>query len=66
MKEYATGDYNRVRALVITTSKFSFFLLALLATPIIFNIDSILHIWLEDVPYLTQYILCFRINLFIT
>lgn len=54
MKEYATGDYNRVRALVITTSKFSFFLLALLATPIIFNIDSILHIWLEDVPYLTN------------
>lgn len=54
MKEYATGDYKRVRALVITTSKFSFFLLALLATPIIFNIDSILHIWLEDVPYLTN------------
>lgn len=50
MKEYAANDYTNVRKLVTISSKFSFFLLFLLATPIIFNMDAILELWLEPVP----------------
>lgn len=50
MKDYAIGNYSRVKTLITTSAKFSFFLFSLLATPIVFNIDAILNLWLEKVP----------------
>lgn len=52
-KNYASGDWDRVKLLHFTGSKFSFFLVSALIAPIILNIDSILHLWLIDVPLYT-------------
>lgn len=49
-KSYAKKDYDYLKKLVFTTSKISFFLLTLVSLPIMFNIESILIIWLSDVP----------------
>lgn len=40
--------------MVIRTSKFSFYLLFLLALPLLLNTDYILKIWLQDVPPYTR------------
>lgn len=61
-KNYASGDWDRVELLHFTGSKFSFFLMSILAAPIILNVDSILYLWLDNVPPHTgafsQIILC--------
>lgn len=49
-KSYAQGDYSRLYYLICKGSKFSFFLLLLFAIPLIFEADSILKIWLINVP----------------
>ncbi len=61
IKDYANGEFGEVRKLLILSSKFSFFLLLLLITPIIFNIDKILGIWLTDVPPLTSWFCVFSL-----
>ena len=50
IKSYAEGDKTYFLQLVFRTSKFSYFLLFVLAFPFILNIDYILAIWLETVP----------------
>lgn len=61
-KNYASGDWNRVKQLHLTGSKFSFFLMSLFSMPIILNIEPILKLWLTNVPpytgMFTQIILC--------
>lgn len=49
------GAGNRERALWLTSTscKFSFFLTAMVVIPCVFEIDSILSIWLGDVPKYT-------------
>lgn len=49
-KAYASGDYNYLRELVYSTSKISFFMLSIVIIPLTINIDSILNIWLKEVP----------------
>ena len=49
-KSYAKGDNQRVYYLVCKGAKFSFFLLLLLALPLIFEADTILELWLIKVP----------------
>lgn len=53
MKEYARHNFESVRSLLVSSCKFSFYLMLLLSTPIIFNIDPILDLWLKKVPPLT-------------
>lgn len=48
IKTYAQNDIERLRALIFSTSKYSFLLLFMIACPIIFNMSSILSIWLGD------------------
>lgn len=50
IKAYAQDDLNRVKELIFSSSKFSFFLLLCLSLPIIVEADHILGIWLIDVP----------------
>lgn len=50
IKSFATNDLLYMHKLVITSSKYGFFLLLLLAFPIMFGIDAILRIWLGIVP----------------
>lgn len=50
VKLYASGNYADVRQLIYSLSKFSFYLLFVLALPIILNIDFVLQVWLNEVP----------------
>lgn len=49
-KTYALKEYDYLKKLVYLTSKFSYILLVTAALPIIFNINWILDIWLDEVP----------------
>jgi len=49
-KSEGEGDRNRVYRMAEISSKYSFFLLSLFSFPCIFEIDTILGIWLKDVP----------------
>lgn len=50
IKSWAEKDYAYFMRLVFTTSKISFFLLLLVAIPIVANIDYVLSLWLGDYP----------------
>lgn len=49
-KLYASEEYTRLRSLVYSTSKLSFFLLSFVAIPVIYNINFILDFWLGKYP----------------
>lgn len=50
VKTYATNETERFHRLVCQTSKFSYYMVLVLAIPIFFTIDSLLTIWLKAVP----------------
>lgn len=50
MKSEGANNRERMLRLSMMASKFGFFLLALFAIPIIFEMDAILSFWLKDVP----------------
>lgn len=54
VKSYSQGNLHRLHKLVITSSKFSFYLLLCITLPLIFSINSILQIWLGNVPQNTN------------
>lgn len=57
-KLYANSMYEEMHRLVIQSSKFSFFLMMILALPLIMNASSILHCWLGIVPdYSVQFVI---------
>ncbi|MBQ3251320.1 MAG: lipopolysaccharide biosynthesis protein [Bacteroidales bacterium] len=49
-KSYAAGEKEYMFSLVRRSSRMSFFLLFLIALPVIFNADYLLSIWLKEVP----------------
>ena len=49
-KSYASGDKAYMLSLVKKSSKMSFFLLFIIALPMLFNTEYLLEIWLKDVP----------------
>ena len=53
VKDYAAGEFDRFYRLIFSSSKFSFYLMFLLTLPIMLTIDTILSIWLVDVPQYT-------------
>ncbi len=48
IQSYAREDYSRTLNLTYSVSKFGVFMMYLLALPICYEIDFILHIWLAD------------------
>ena len=52
-KSYSAGDHKRASKLVIISSKFSFFLMAIPMLPILLETDFILNSWLKEVPEYT-------------
>lgn len=50
IKLFSLNDYENYRALVYRISKFSYFLMLIIAVPFLLNIDYILEIWLVNVP----------------
>ena len=57
-KSYATGMYERMFALLYTGCKLTFFLMLVITVPLYFNMDSILALWLVDVPEHTSMFIC--------
>ena len=53
-KSYAKGDYAYMHRLVITCSKYSFFLLLFLSLPVILQSTLVLTWWLKIVPEQTE------------
>lgn len=49
-KSYASGDNDYMMSLIYQGARYSYYLLLILALPIILNIDYILSIWLKEVP----------------
>lgn len=63
IKEWSRNEIKNLHALIYNSSKFSFILLMALVCPLLYNIDFILHLWLENVPAYTssfcRYVLIF-------
>ncbi len=53
MKSEGAGDRKRMLRLSMIASKFGLFLLSFFAIPVIFEMDSILKVWLGNVPEYT-------------
>jgi O-antigen/teichoic acid export membrane protein len=53
IKSYANSDHERMKSLIFRGGKFSFFLLMILSIPILLETNSILHLWLKNVPEYT-------------
>lgn len=49
-KYYASNELSQMRILMFRSAKYSFFLLYIIALPIILEADFILTLWLKDVP----------------
>lgn len=49
-KSYAAGDYDYMYKLVCRGIKFSFFIMYIFIVPIVLEADTILSIWLKEVP----------------
>ena len=49
-KSYASGDKAYMLSLIRRSSRMSFFLLFVIALPILFNTEYLLSIWLKEVP----------------
>lgn len=52
-KNYAMGNINQTISLTLKASKFSFFLMLILAIPIFLEIEQILEFWLKNIPKYT-------------
>ncbi len=50
IKYYAAGDKEQSIKLILRSSKYSFFLMFIIAFPIIINVDFILEFWLSNPP----------------
>lgn len=50
IKSYASDEHERMKTLIFTGGKFSFFLLMLLSIPILLETNTILRLWLGQVP----------------
>ena len=53
-KQYASGNNLQCLKLIFQSAKFSYFLIFIIACPIIFNIDFILALWLKKPPKYTS------------
>ncbi len=49
-KSYATGDYGYMHSLIFRSSRFTFFLLLCICLPIFMEAETLLEIWLKEVP----------------
>lgn len=49
-KSYATKDFDYMHKLITYSSKISFFLMLLIIMPLLVNMETILEIWLDNVP----------------
>jgi len=48
IESYAKGDYGRAQKIMFSISKICFMLIYIVALPVIFEMDFLLHLWLGD------------------
>lgn len=66
IKSYANGDYRYLRSLIFRTSLISFYLMALIAIPLMTKMDYVLSLWLKTVPeYACEFSICIIISFLI-
>ena len=53
VKKYAAGDYDGSKRLLLESTKYSYYMMLLLAMPICLVADILLSIWLKEVPEYT-------------
>ena len=53
VKRYAAGDLAGSKNLLLESTKFSYYLMLLIAVPLFFLADPLLHLWLVEVPDFT-------------
>jgi len=58
MKTYAVGDLEGMHMLLFRSAKFTFMLLLCLMLPLMLEIDTVLGLWLRDVPKYTNVFVC--------
>lgn len=58
MKTYASGEINAMHLLVFRSAKFTFMLLLCIMLPLAVEIDTVLGIWLKEVPTYTDIFVC--------
>lgn len=63
-KSYASGNLEYMHNLVFKSARFSFYMLYILSLPILIECDTILNLWLTEVPEYT--VIFLRLILFIT
>lgn len=63
-KSYANGNLNDMHKLIIRSAKFSCFLLLYLIIPIFFEAETLLKLWLKNVP--DHAVLYFKLSLIMT
>lgn len=50
IKRYAAGEYQSLMSFLCQCSKFSFCLIAVIAIPLLFNVEPLLILWLKHIP----------------
>lgn len=50
IKDYAAGQLERMHKLMFQGTKLSYYIFMILSIPIIFEIETFLHVWLGEVP----------------
>lgn len=50
VQSYSNGDGKKMHDLILMASRYTFYLMSILAIPILFNIKFLLSIWLVEVP----------------
>lgn len=50
MKSYVANDKIALNSLIYQTSRFSYYLLFALVCPLLFNIDFVISLWLDNIP----------------
>lgn len=54
VKVYAGNEYEKMHRLMMNGTKFCFYLLLMLSIPVLFNMNSLLSLWLGTIPDYTE------------
>lgn len=66
IKSYSRKDYSYMLELIFKGSKYSFFLMLVIAVPFLMNTEYILYLWLKNIPkYTTVFVELFIVSILI-
>lgn len=66
VKKYAAGELKESIKLICQSAKLSYFIMFIIACPIIFNVDFVLELWLKNPPiYTSMFVILSLVNVLI-